>query len=168
MQSQRLDPGMEISLSSEYIEDLDTEKLKELYLKASYILSLTLCQSVGRTHTRLGVLSQFLESMEDSLFASDFNSLSLDDQLKLYTAISNSSTRVFDNIIKLNASMATNIDAVAKIEDSKNKYAQARKVDKKDPKIKDILSELQKEQERRKSRTENNGNSVINVQIEEN
>ena len=145
--------NMELALGfdSQYIENLDTEKLKELYLKASYILSLSLCQSVGRTHVRLGTLSSFLESMENQLVDIQFDALSLDDQIKLYTVIANSSSRVFDNIIKLNASMATNIDAVAKIEDSKSKFDEAVRLDRKDPKVKEFIESVRSEIESRKN-----------------
>lgn len=139
-----------LGFDTQYIENLDTEKLKELYLKASYILSLSLCQSVGRTHVRLGTLSSFLETMENQLIDIEFGNLTLDDQIKLYTVIANSSSRVFDNILKLNASMATNIDAVSKIEDSKSKLDDVNRIDKRDPKIKELLQNINAEMERRK------------------
>lgn len=147
-----------LGFDTQYIEKLDTEKLKELYLKASYILSLSLCQSVGRTHVRLGTLSSFLETMENQLIDIEFGNLTLDDQIKLYTVIANSSSKVFDNILKLNASMATNIDAVSKIEDSKNKMDDMNRLDKRDPKVRELLQSINEEMERRKKENQEHSN----------
>lgn len=156
-QSEAYIDSMEVmpsTITREDIDNLDTDKLSNEFLKALYVINSALFVNASNEVGRLSRFKSALNHLEDELTSPEYlDALSDKDKLRIYQIIHANSAQSSDYLIKLSSSMTTGLDTISKIKAVKStmeRTSNTANIPQSKADRKELLKDVQEELKRRR------------------